>query len=295
MSGDAVDPPVTVEGAPTDATGTAVEVHLEVSFDPPLETERERLQKEQPPPDDASFGTERVGELEPSGEIARAHLKGLIEALIFASDRPIRAADLAAHGSAPIGEVRSLLAELRRDYSGRGVQLDEVAGGWLFRTSAAYAPFVRDLTQQKPVKLTRAQLETLSIVAYRQPITRPEVDDVRGVDTGPVLKLLLERNLVRIIGKKDEPGRPLLYGTTATFLELFGLKSLRDLPTLREFTELSDESKAVVTKEIGDEDTMATDEAPATKPTAEEFEQDPTFDPEGDGSANGSGGPVTEA
>ena len=132
--------------------------------------------------------------------------------------------------------------------------LDEVAGGWLFRTSVQFAPFVRELTAGRPVRLSRAQVETLAIVAYRQPITRPEIDDIRGVDSGATLKLLLERDLVRILGKKDEPGRPILYGTTTQFLEFFGLKSLKDLPTLREFTELSDESRRVAEAELGDVD-----------------------------------------
>jgi segregation and condensation protein B len=95
-------------------------------------------------------------------------------------------------------------------------------------------------------------VETLAIIAYRQPITRPEVDDIRGVDSGPVLKLLLERDLVRILGKKDEPGRPLLYGSTTVFLEFFGLRSLKDLPTLEEFTELSEDSRRVVERELGE-------------------------------------------
>jgi segregation and condensation protein B len=115
-----------------------------------------------------------------------------------------------------------------------------------------YAPFVRELAGGKPVKLSRAQVETLAIAAYRQPITRPEIDEIRGVDSGATLKLLLERDLVRILGKKDEPGRPLLYGTTTHFLEFFNMKSLRDLPTLREFTELSDESRRVAEAELGD-------------------------------------------
>jgi segregation and condensation protein B len=108
------------------------------------------------------------------------------------------------------------------------------------------------LVQQKPTKLSRAQLEVLSIIAYRQPVTRPEVDDVRGVDSGSALKLLLERNLIKIIGKKDEAGRPMLYATTTDFLELFGLKNLRDLPTLREFTELTQESRDIFERRIGE-------------------------------------------
>src|SRR3954468_20750375 len=105
----------------------------------------------------------------------------------------------------------------------------------------------------KPVRMSRAQIETLAIVAYRQPITRPEVDDVRGVDSGAVLKSLLERKFVRIIGKKDEPGRPMLYGTTADFLTFFGLRALGDLPTLKEFTELTDESRRAYEREMGEE------------------------------------------
>ena len=133
------------------------------------------------------------------------------------------------------------------------MRLDEVANGFMFRTSPVFAPFVREQVAKKPVRMSRAQLETLAIVAYRQPITRPEIDDVRGVDSGAVLKSLLDRDLVRIIGKKDEPGRPMLYGTTPAFLEFFGLKALGDLPTLREFTELTDESKRTYERELGEE------------------------------------------
>ncbi|MDB4943984.1 MAG: Segregation and condensation protein [Labilithrix sp.] len=182
----------------------------------------------------------------------RKHLRGLIEALVFAADVPIKLAELAKLAHAPQKDVRAMLDELQHDYQTRGIHLDEVAGGYCFRTSPRYAPFVRDLTKQKPVRLTRAQVETLAIIAYRQPITRPEIDDVRGVDTGPVLKLLLERDLVRILGKRDEVGRPLIYGTTGAFLEFFGLKSLKDLPTLREFTELSDESRDAFEDELGE-------------------------------------------
>jgi segregation and condensation protein B len=201
--------------------------------------------------DDAALEDATAG-VEGARELSRAHLRGLVEALIFASDKPLKAAELARLASAPVKQVREVLGELKATYAGRGVVLDEVAGGWLFRTSVEYAPFVRELASEKPVRLTRAQVETLAIVAYRQPITRPEVDDIRGVDSGATLKLLLERDLVRILGKKDEPGRPILYGTTHQFLEFFGLKSLKDLPTLKEFTELSDESRRVAEVELGE-------------------------------------------
>jgi len=186
-------------------------------------------------------------------DTAKKHLRGLVEALVFASDQPIKPNEIGKLAQAPSRQIKEVLEELKTEYGGRGIQLEEIAGGYAFRTNVAYAPFVRDLVGQKPVRLTRAQLETLAIVAYRQPITRPDIDDVRGVDCGPVLRTLLERDLVRILGKQEAAGRPLLYGTSAGFLELFGLKSLKDLPTLREFTELNEESKRTVERELGEE------------------------------------------
>ena len=185
-------------------------------------------------------------------EQARKHLRGLVEALVFAADRPIRPNEIGKLAEAPARQIKEVLEELSAEYAGRGFQLEEIAGGYAFRTNVAFAPFVRDLVGQKPVKLTRAQLETLAIVAYRQPITRPDIDDVRGVDCGPVLRTLLERDLVRILGKKEEAGRPILYGTSSGFLQLFGLASLKDLPTLREFTELNEESRRTVERELGE-------------------------------------------
>ena len=180
------------------------------------------------------------------------HLRGALEALIFASDQPLKSGELAKRASAAVKEVKEQLLSLKSEYSTRGIHLEEIAGGWVFRTSPEFAPFVRELSKEKPIKLSRAQLETLAILAYRQPITRPEIDDIRGVDSGPVLKVLLDRDLIRILGKKDEPGRPILYGTTAEFLEFFQLKALKDLPTLKEFTELSEDSRRVVEDELGE-------------------------------------------
>ncbi len=228
---------VTDVEATVDLTGSSPELPL-------------RDDADHPPSADPS--TEPSGVVEPATDpdgaeaTSQKHLRGLVEALVFAADQPLRANEIAKLAEAPTRQIKEVLDELKTDYAGRGIQLEEIAGGFAFRTNMAFAPFVRDLVGQKPVKLTRAQLETLAIVAYRQPVTRPEVDDVRGVDCGAVLRTLLERDLVRIMGKKEEAGRPILYGTSAGFLELFGLKSLKDLPTLREFTELNDESKAVV-------------------------------------------------
>lgn len=187
-----------------------------------------------------------------TAELQPEDVKGALESLILVSDKPIAAIRLARLTRQDVGTVRVALAELAQDYAGRGIALDEIAGGFQFRTSARFAPFVRMLVQQKPTKLSRAQLEALSIIAYRQPVTRPEIDDVRGVDSGSALKTLLERNLIKIIGKKEEAGRPMLYGTTSDFLELFGLKNLRDLPTLREFAELTQESRDIFERRIGE-------------------------------------------
>jgi len=216
------------------------------------------------------------GEIEAARELTETHLRGLLEALVFASDKPMKSGELARLASAPARQVKEVMGELRAEYLTRGIVLDEVAGGWLFRTNAQYAPFVRELAGGRPVKLSRAQLETLAIAAYRQPITRPEIDEIRGVDTGATLKLLLERDLLRILGKKDEPGRPLLYGTTTHFLEFFNMKSLKDLPTLREFTELSDESLRVAEAELGDVLPEAAAPAPPApaRPGEREREQD---------------------
>jgi segregation and condensation protein B len=120
--------------------------------------------------------------------------------------------------------------------------LEEVAGGFQFRTRAEHVDWVRRLNKSRPFRFSRAALETLAIVAYRQPVTRAEIEYLRGVDSGGVVKTLLDRHLVRILGKKDIAGRPMIYGTTREFLELFGLRDLAALPTLKEFSEITPEA-----------------------------------------------------
>ena len=203
--------------------------------------------------------------LEPelSEEEARENfLLGAIEALLFASEKPLSLKDIARNIEVDKKRCKELLATLWLRYRGRGILPQQISGGFCFRTSGAYSDYVQRLLSLKPVRLSRAQVETLSVIAYRQPITRPEVDEIRGVDSGQVIKGLLERELIKIVGKKEEPGRPMLYGTTPQFMEFFGLDSLRDLPPLKEFTELSDDSKAVYAKELGEEvpEMSATDE-----------------------------------
>lgn len=147
--------------------------------------------------------------------------------------------------------VRDAFSVLANTYArSTGYELVAVAGGYQLRTNPRVAAFVRQYLQVKPTRLSRAQLETLAIVAYRQPVTRPEMEQIRGVDCGAAMKILLERRLVRILGKKEEVGRPLLYGTTKEFLEFFNLKSLMELPTLREFQELSEEHQRKVEEEL---------------------------------------------
>ncbi len=200
-------------------------------------------------------------------------LKNVLESLIFVSDTPVTAKRLARAARATLAEVQLLLDELVADYQHRGVHLYFIAGGYQFRSAKESADFVRTLVAPKPMRLTRAQLETLAIVAYRQPITRPEVDDVRGVDSGSSLKMLGERGLVKILGRKDEPGRPLVYGTTPGFLELFGLSTLKDLPTLQEFSELTDEHKALFEEKTGESIDLAAAELAAAEAMEEAEEE----------------------
>lgn len=149
-------------------------------------------------------------------------------------------------------DIRDAIKQLLADYQdakrpvGRGFRVDEVAGGLQFRTTPENAPFVRRFLAAKPQRLSKPALETLAIIAYRQPVTKPEVEAIRGVDVGAALKNLLDRDFIRILGKKDEVGRPLIYGTTEVFLEFFGLRSPAELPTLREYHELDEEHQKEV-------------------------------------------------
>ncbi|TMA44052.1 MAG: SMC-Scp complex subunit ScpB [Deltaproteobacteria bacterium] len=174
-----------------------------------------------------------------------------MEALLFAAEKPLDLAMLEEATQFSRELLESALASLQSAYAAgsRGVILVDLGGRWQLRTEPQVAMYVRRMLQVKPLRLTRAALETLAIIAYRQPITRPEMEDLRGVDCGAVTKALLERKLIRILGKKDEPGRPLIFGTTKEFLELFNLRDLTQLPTLREFQELSEESRKIVEDE----------------------------------------------
>jgi segregation and condensation protein B len=184
--------------------------------------------------------------------IAESRLDSILESLLFASDKPLGLGELKRLlGERDGKKVTAAVQALSERRKGTGIEVAALSSGWHLRTNPENAAWVSKLLVGRPIRLSRAMLETLAIVAYRQPITRPEVDDIRGVDCGPVLKTLLDRGLVRIIGKKEEVGRPMLYGTTPEFLRIFNLRDLSELPTLREFYDLSTEDQSRVEAEHG--------------------------------------------
>jgi len=182
--------------------------------------------------------------------------RSIAEALILASPEPIPVARLAKLiPRCTPAKARVLVDELNAEYVAqqRAFEICEVSGGYQMRTHSTYASYLQQLRNARPLRLSSAALETLAIVAYRQPLTRAEVENVRGVDAGPVMRNLLERKLIKLAGHREVPGRPMLYATTKRFLEVFGLADLEDLPTLRELEEL-----VLAADETGD--VFATDE-----------------------------------
>lgn len=169
-----------------------------------------------------------------------AELKAVVESLVFVSESPVKPERIAEALDVEKKMVARVLEDLIQEYrqGNRGFILVEAAEGFQFRTRPEHAEWIRRLGKNRPFKFSRAALESLAIVAYRQPVTRAEVEYLRGVDSGGVLKTLLDKHLLRILGKKDVPGRPLMYGTTREFLEIFGLRDLTGLPALKEFSEL---------------------------------------------------------
>ncbi len=175
-------------------------------------------------------------------EESKDDLKSIIEALIFASEKPLSAERIVEIiGDADRKEIMKCISLLQEEYrDGRGFYLSEVAEGYQFRTRPRFSAYLQRLYKIKSPKFSQPALETLAIIAYRQPITRAEVEELRGVDAGGVIKSLLDKKLIKIVGKKDVPGRPMIYGTTREFLEAFGLKDLKSLPTLKDMAELGE-------------------------------------------------------
>ena len=170
-------------------------------------------------------------------------LKAILESLLLAADGPVSADRLRSVVSEemPRKEVTDALRDLQQEYerAGRGLRLVEVANGFQLRTPREHAEFVRRLTAVRPARMSRANLETLAIIAYRQPVTRAEIEEIRGVNVDGVVSTLLERRMIRIVARKDVPGKPFLYGTTREFLEAFNLKDLKSLPTLQEMEDMT--------------------------------------------------------
>ncbi|OGW65341.1 MAG: SMC-Scp complex subunit ScpB [Nitrospirae bacterium RIFCSPLOWO2_02_FULL_62_14] len=192
-------------------------------------------------------------------------LKAILESLLFVSAEPIPLERLmVALGTVSKSELRHALQSLREDFDreGRGLQMVELAGGFQIVTRAEHAPWIKRLAKAKASpKLSRSAMESLAIIAYKQPIVRAEIEQIRGVEVSGVLRTLLERKLIRMVGRKDVPGRPIMYGSTKLFLQQFGLSDLSQLPPLREFKELGEAEQAMLPVEdglrIGEHETVA--------------------------------------
>ena len=213
--------------------------------------------------------------------------KMVVEALIFASSKPLTPAEIRKVTKVlTAGQIEKIVAELKEDYqkTERCFELLEIAGGYELSTRREFAPWILKIElQRKARQATQSALETLAILAYKQPLTRAEIEALRGVDTSGVLNTLMEKNFIKITGKKEVPGRPFMYGTTEKFLEHFGLKALVDLPSIDEIRQMVDSSvkkeELIGTKKIVDvpqegvpqdqtqqdlsEDRTSTSEAPA--------------------------------
>jgi segregation and condensation protein B len=199
-----------------------------------------------------------------------AELKAVIEAAIYITDEPLSAEQIAAAVEQPLEQVRAILDQLTAEYGApdRGLSIREIAGGYKMATKPEHHESIRKFVKklQAPLKLSLAALETLAVVAYKQPITAPEIMEIRGVQGAGVLKTLLDRKLVASAGRKDVLGKPILYKTTRDFLVQFGLSSLAELPTLKEFEELG---RLALSDSDNPEESAAEPQTAAETPAAE--------------------------
>lgn len=205
----------------------------------------------------------------PSAEDDSAALKAVIEAAIYITDEPLSPEQIAAAVEQPLDRVKQILSELVADYAApsRGLSVRELAGGYKMATKPEYHESIRSFVKklQPPLKLSLPALETLAVIAYKQPITAPEIMEVRGVQGAGVLKTLLDRKLIAVAGRKNVLGKPILYKTTREFLVQFGLSSLAELPTLKEFEELGR-----IAMSDGEENAVVTAEEPPSSPPVAE-------------------------
>lgn len=169
-------------------------------------------------------------------------IKSIIESLLFVAEAPLTIDRIKNVVSvSDTLEIREALSRLSEEYEARkgGFYLREVAGGYQIRTRPEYTEWIKRMIQPNPPRISKAALETLAIIAYKQPALRNDIEHIRRVDCGGVLRLLLERKFIRVLGRKEIPGRPLIYGTTKQFLEIFDLKDLKDLPTPKEIEAMT--------------------------------------------------------
>lgn len=164
----------------------------------------------------------------------KLEIKNIIECLIFISPKPVTLDVFSRILNMNKKELRDYIEELIEEYKERGLQILEISGGYEFRTKPQYAPYIQELMPKVSSRFSQAALETLAIIAYKQPITRQEIENIRKVDVSGILNKLMEKNLIKIVGKKDIIGHPFLYTTGPEFMRHFGLKSLQDLPKLEE-------------------------------------------------------------
>jgi segregation and condensation protein B len=201
-------------------------------------------------PNDAAKDTDIEAANSQAEGIDARELKAILEAILFVSPEPVPVARLVSIlGTVSKAEVVQALGILTQDLDqdGRGIQLVQVAGGYRLVTKQEYGLWLKRMDKAKSAqKLSRSALESLAIIAYKQPLVRSEIEEIRGVETSGVLRTLCERKLVRIVGRKEVPGRPIMYGTTKFFLEHFGLQDLSQLPPLREFKELGESEQALL-------------------------------------------------
>jgi segregation and condensation protein B len=216
-------------------------------------------------------------------------LKSIIESLLFVSEKPLTIDTLkGVLPHAVSADIRQALAELMAEYEARsgGFLIKQVAGGYQFRTRSAHNEWIKRLIKPATPRLSKAALETLAIIAYKQPIIRSDIEHIRGVDSGGVIRMLLDRKLIRILGRKEIPGRPLIYATTRQFLEVFDLKSLKDLPTPAEIEAYGSRQSEMAELQ----DKLAFETEAATPPDQSDPSADilPLKSPETPSEANGS-------
>jgi len=216
--------------------------------------------------------------VQPMDQTQLDHLKGAVEALLFISEKPVMIEQIkdAIAGSGAV-DIKAVLQQLKNDYdnSPRGMSVVEIAGGWQMLSSPGFAEYIREFykTRHKE-KLSRAGLEVLAIISYKQPVSRTDVEMIRGVNSDGTVMHLLNKGLVKIAGRKEVPGRPYVYATTALFMEYFGLRSLEDLPKLEEFPALMAKTNEVGTPASSPSDGVVASEPEVTPATRAELDEE---------------------